>query len=63
MKGEDRSGFVEDLLPGMRLKKRQLTPEEELEDEDEARFAASEDDAERKAYKEDSAWGRKKTRR
>ena len=63
MKGKNHSGFVEQLLPGTRLKKCQMTPEEQLEDGDEARFAASEEKAERKAYKEDSTWGYKKARR
>src|SRR5947207_793512 len=63
VKGLNRRGHVEKLLPGTRLKKRQRTPEEQLEDDDEARFAASEDKAERKVYREDGAWEHKKTRK
>ncbi|KAI9766497.1 MAG: hypothetical protein M1840_006454 [Geoglossum simile] len=48
--------------PGLKRMRCLSTPEEQLEDDDGARFAASEDEAERKAYKADGAWGRKKTR-
>jgi hypothetical protein len=53
----------EELLPGTRIKKRQMTPEEQLEDDDEARFAMAEEKAYRKAYNEDGAWRSKRTRR
>ncbi|KAI9763111.1 MAG: hypothetical protein M1840_000923 [Geoglossum simile] len=49
--------------PGLKRMRRLSTPEEQLGDDDEERFAASEDEAERKAYKADGAWGRKKARK
>ena len=63
MKGPFRSGFEEELPYGIELRKRQTTPEEQLRYEDEVRFAESEDQAARKSYKEDGAWGYKKPRR
>ncbi|KAI9772385.1 MAG: hypothetical protein M1839_002464 [Geoglossum umbratile] len=54
-------GKEEELLPGTRIKKRQMTPEEQLEDDDEAQFAMAQEKADRKAYNEDSAWGSKRT--
>ena len=57
------SGSWEQLPPGVRVRKRERTPEEELKDEDEAQFLASENEAEKKADEEDSTWTPKKTRR
>ena len=57
------SGRAKKLLPGTRLRKRQLTLDEQLQEKDEARFAKSEDEAERKAFEGDDEWGCKKTRR
>ncbi|KAI9768153.1 MAG: hypothetical protein M1839_004180 [Geoglossum umbratile] len=51
-------GYMIEPPPGLKRVWRPSTPEEQLEDDDKARFAASEDEAERKAYKEDGAWGR-----
>ena len=42
---------------------RQITPEEQLEDDDDALFVASEKKAEEKANKEDGTWEAKKTQR
>jgi hypothetical protein len=50
------------LVPGTRMKRRPLTPEEQLKDADEAKYAMMEDDADRKADEADSTWG-EKTRR
>jgi len=39
MKGLDGSGIKKELLPGTQRKKRRMTPEEQIEDDNEARFA------------------------
>jgi hypothetical protein len=50
----NRDGIIkQQLLPGAKRKRRQITPEEQLKDEDEAWFVASEGKAEKKANKED----------
>ncbi|KAI9772606.1 MAG: hypothetical protein M1839_002419 [Geoglossum umbratile] len=61
--GAEQTRLREKAAPRTELMKRPRTPEEQLGIGDEARFAASEDKAERKAYEEDGAWGRNKTRR
>ena len=56
-------GFEDKLVPGTRLKKRPLTPEEQLDNLDEARYAMMEDDAIRKTDEADGTWGEKKARK
>ncbi|KAI9774713.1 MAG: hypothetical protein M1839_001674 [Geoglossum umbratile] len=56
-------GFERKLVPGTRLKMRPLTPEEQLNDSDEARYAMMEEDAIKKTDEADGTWGEKTTRK